>query len=657
MVSIPRKDRVFEQVVNLNFSFDGFANVSEGLELPTALDRLLRAIQCRDVPRIIPEFLEWANQLNHKDPYFAKNALDELRELPISTFSEILRWIDPIANPAHDVAHGLNITLGQTQFVDTSRLVDDYGIRIQHREVLDAVKILVEARQATGVQMLIPDYEVCIRCAGAASDKFAGVGFFGAIARHDKGPQRTTSTWTEFTKAIFSIEPMYYQFDRTRVISLARLRSSDRQTYNAESLRRIGRMKLNISNIRHLPFNRQPQRVAQELRMLSRMKYEARSHWERSKKYGVLIDENLLCATMISFARSNSLTRIKGIILQRGYHISLNEDKMTGQAHVGPGKWFRKGNPREPTKRLLHDIVEAFCSMSRVRAALALLVQISRQYSIQVPHETCSNLLQWAYVCSSKPYSRMYSMSQNYRVNNTGSKDVIDVWRFMTDYFKVTPTFEDYNVYIKALIFQRRLRLAVQVIREEAVPFYRRLEEEHSNIVLDELLQGITTPGHQRRQIEAHKEYMWFHIASWFTAILKTASRAKALRETDFTRVLIPNILDEFSEFFHPQISYRSAYGHIQMQRPGIEPRFNFEKNLRTTLPNNLSGVVVKALHREGKIDLEDPSFVWPQTQPFVVSDWKRRPIKRSRAVGPAPGPNEVGREMWWKTLERDLST
>ncbi|KAH7140815.1 mitochondrial ATPase expression-domain-containing protein [Dactylonectria macrodidyma] len=649
MVGIPRNDR--------DFAFPDSTLCEEEHELPTALDRLLRAIQCRDVPRIIPDFLEWANRLNHDDPYFAQVALEELRELPIATFSEILRWIDPVANPAHDVAHGLNITLGQTQFIDSSRLVDEFGVRVQHREVLDAVNILMEARQAAGIQMLIPDYEVFIRCAGAASDKIASVNFFGASARDGKGPQRNTSTWTEFTKAIFLTDPTYYQFDRTRVISLPRLKSSDRQTYNSESLKRIGRMKLNISNLRHLPFNRQRERVSQELRMLTRMKYTAQTHWDRSKRYGVLVDEKLLCATMVSFARSNSLTRMKGLVLQRGFGISLNEDKETGQALVGLGKWFRKGNPREPTKHFLNAIVEAFGSMSRIRAALGLLVNVSRQYGIQVPHETWSNLLHWAYVCSSKPYSRMYALQNNYKVNSTKSQDVIDIWHAMTsDPFNVTPTFEDYNVYIKSLIAQRKLRLAVKVIREEAVPFYRQLEDEHLSIVLDEVLQGVTSPGHQRRQMEAHKEHVWFHIASWFTGILKGASRGRKQREGDFTRVIIPNLLHEFGEFFHHQISYRSTHGHIQMTRSDVKPRFNFEQKLRTTLPNNLSGVVVKALHRKGEIDMEDPNFVWPQTQPLEVLDWKRKPIKRRRARGTAPGPNEVGREGWWKKLEQDLS-
>ncbi|KAH6976193.1 hypothetical protein BKA56DRAFT_589188 [Ilyonectria sp. MPI-CAGE-AT-0026] len=622
----------------------------------TDLDLLLRAIQCRDVPQIVPALLAWTQRLSNNDGSVSHAAQIELQNLPIATFSEILRWIDPVANPAHDVAHGLNISLGQTQFTDATRLVDDFGVRVRHREVLEAVKILMEARHASGVRMLIPDYEVFIRCAAAASDSPAAVEFFGAINKHGLGSQRNTSTWTEFTKALFVTEPLYYQFDRSRVAVLPRQTYSNRQPMAPEKLWKLERMRHSINAMRHLPFNRNPARPAQDLRMLTRQKSRVRQHWIRSKLYGVLLNEELLCATMISFARSSSLTSIKGVILQRGFRISLKEDQDTGESVVTKGKMFRDGNPREPTERLLSAIVETFGSISRVRAALDLLVYISQRYHISIPHETWSNLLNWAYVCASKPFQRMRGHQGPYSVNDVKAKDVIEIWRIMTsEPFNVKPTFDDYSVYIKALIVQRSFRLAVDVIRNEAVPYYRQLEEEHYNIAVDEILKDESFRSHRRLQIETHKEYVWYHISSWFAALLQSASAGRNQREGRFMQVVVPDLIEEFSDFFHDQISYRSAQGRVRLTRSTENRRFDYQLKMRTTLPQDLGGMEVKALQNRGEVDIEAPDFDWPQAVQMEILDWKRKPRSRRMHNLPAPQSTSVSAKRWWKNIEQDL--
>ncbi|KAF7547683.1 hypothetical protein G7Z17_g7559 [Cylindrodendrum hubeiense] len=635
-----------------------FEDASKQLDDLAPLDRLLRAIQCGDVPRIVPAFLLWVELLKHHGTRVADAAHDELRELPAATFSEIMRCIDPVANPAHDASHGLNITQGQMQFLGASSLIDDFGVRIHHCKVLDAVKVLMDARRAVGVPMLIPDYEVSMRCAGAAVDIHAAIDFFAAISKDGLGPQRNTSTWTEFTKAMFITEPMYYQFDRSRVVVLPRQMYSARQPMEPKGLWALERLRYSLGNLRSLPFNRNKRHINQDLRMITRQKMRSRSHWISAKLYGVLLNEELLCASMISFARSSSLALIKGNVLRRGFRISLKEDQDTGESILKGGKRFRKGNPREPTERLLHAIVEAFGSMSRIRAALELLVYVSRLHRIPIPHETWSNLLNWAYVCGSKPFQVMRRHQGSYQVHVVKAKDVTEIWHVMTsEPFNVKPTFDDYSVYIKSLIVQRSFRTAIDIIRNEAVPYYRRLEEEHHKILIDELLQNTPGPTHQRIQVETHKQYVWFHIANCFKALVKTASANRVQREGHFMQVILPDLINEFGEFFHHQVTYRSAQSHICLTRPMVERRFNFEMKVRRTLPEKLGGMVVQSLHKRGELDTEDPEFEWPQVPQLNVLDWKRRPEKRTRVVGPASLGNDPSPKEWWRAVSKELRT
>ncbi|KAF4981485.1 hypothetical protein FZEAL_2728 [Fusarium zealandicum] len=630
---------------------------------PTPLDLLLRAIQCSNTPRVVPTFLEWVESLTDPDPNIASAALQELAEVPIATFSEILRWLDPVTNTQHDVAHGLNISLGHIQLTNAGELVNDFGVRHLHRSVLDAMKVLMEARLETGRPLLLPDYEVFIRCAGAASDMRAATDFFGAIAKNGLQDRRNSTTWNEYVKARFLVDPLYYQFDRSRVAVLARHTYSNRQPLHPDSLWRMERMRYSLNALRALPFNRSPEQPSQDLRMWLRKKggfHGYRGHWMRSQKsYGVLLNEELLCTSMVAWARSSSYTSIRGVILSRGFRINLKEDPETGEISITGGKRFRAGSPREPTERFLNAIVEAFGSMSRIATALKLLVFVSHRYSIPIPRETWSNLLNWAYVCASKPFQPQRQLAGNYQVNAVKPKDVREIWQVMTSKpYSVEPTFDDYSVYVKTLIVQRTFLPALDLIRTYAIPHYRQLEEEHQRIVFEEVLQGITEPSHQRLQIETQKEYVWCHITSWLNSLLRTASANKKQRRNGrFMQVIVPDLVAEFGEFLHDQVRYRTEQGYVCLERSMPVRRFDWVRETRETLPQKKGGMQVRPMVERGEVDLENPDMVWPEIAPLTVVQWARRPRPRERAMGPAPSSTDVKAREWWKKLEDELMT
>ncbi|KAM0430985.1 hypothetical protein ACHAPT_005619 [Fusarium lateritium] len=633
-----------------------------GIENPTSLDHLLRCIQCCDYPRILPSFFEWVDCLDDPDANVATAALQELAELPITTLSEILRWIDPVANNSkHDIAHGLNISLGHTQFTNLGKLVDDFGVRDQHRSLLNAVTILFYACQETGRNLLVPDYEVFIRCAGAAADPMAAAEFFGAIAKSGLDRKRTTATWNEFVKARFLIDPLYYQFDRSRVAVLARRMFRKRRTrhFLPGGLRRMDKMRYSMNAHRALPFNRMPQRPSQDFRTLygkTHSFHSYRRHWLRSKEYGTLVDEELLCTSMIAFARGGNQANLRGVVTLRGFRLKFDEK---GDITVARGgKRFREGNPREPTERILSAIVESFGCMSRITTAKAVLIHFSQRYKVKIPHETWSSLLNWAYVCASKPFQPQRKLQGDYAANVVKPNDIQKIWETMTSPpYNVEPTFEDYSVYIKTLIIQRKFRPALDLMRGYAIPYYRHLEQQHQDIVFDEVLQEFSGPSHRRIQIETQKEHVWYHIATWLTKLLSSASASKWQRNGHFMQVVVPEIVQEFSEFLHDQVRYRTAQGHVCIKRDMSVPRFTWSRKARKTLPQDRSGREMQAMEERGEINRNDPNFKWPQVPTMKVVEWKRTPIPRVRAMGPAPESTDVNAREWWVKLERELMT
>ncbi|KAF5018098.1 hypothetical protein F66182_9937 [Fusarium sp. NRRL 66182] len=630
-------------------------------DFPTLLDHLLKAIQLRNNVRIIPTFLNWVNSLNGSNAA----ALQELAILPVSTFSEILRCLDPVANTQLDVAHGLNIELGQLQFTNAGRIVDEFGVRHQHRLVLEAMKVLMRARLDTGRHLMVYDYEVLIRCAGAAADMEAAMYFFGAIAANNLASKRSTATWNEFIKARFLIDPMYYQFDRSRMAYTGRLAYRSHRRMDLANLWRIEGLRYAVNALKAQPFGRRRDRPWANHILWMRTKrgyWSYLAHWERSKAYGVLVDEELLCNTMIAFARSGSLKHIKGIVLKGGFRIMLHEDTKTGEVMISGGKRFRAGSPREPTKRFLNAIVETFGSMSHIATALKLLVFVSHTYGIPIPRETWSNLLNWAYICASKSNQFQRRMMGNHLPSAATDKHVVEIWKTMTsEPFNIEPVFEDYNIYIKTLIAQRRLRLALDLIRNYAVPHYRRLEDEHQQIVFDEVLQEVPEPSSRRLQIETQKEYVWYHIANCLNQTFSVASKNKWQREGEFMQVVIPDLVAEFSEFLHDQINYRTSQGYVRLRRSMETPRFDWVGGRRKTLPQLRGGMEARMMELQGKIEtkntFEERAEDWPMVPEMTVLEYKRKPRTRIRALGRPPESTDVRAREWWKNLEGELMT
>ncbi|KLP18096.1 uncharacterized protein LW94_3328 [Fusarium fujikuroi] len=506
---------------------------------PTALDALLKAIRCQETGRILPTLQAWVQSLVSDNVEVANAALQELAGLPVATFSEILRALDPVANKDLDVAHDIAISSGEMQFTNAHHVVDKFGVRYQHRFVLDALKTVTKARRDGGRNLVLSDFEILIRCAGAAGDLADVFFFFSATQRYGLGSKRSTRTWNEFFKARFMTDPVYYQYHRQRVLYKPREGYKIYFRMPLHNLKRLESLRHSRNALGVTPFNRQRHRQWADNMLWKRKKTGFQSyfaHWRRSKNSGVLLNEELLCTTLIAFARSGSFQHIRGIVLKRGFGIGLVEDRKTGTFTVSGFKAFRPGNPRAPTERLLNAIVEAFGSMMRIRLACQLLIHVSNAYQIPIPPETWCNLLNWAYVCGVKSNQRQRRFMYFFPLSsNVTTSMVTEIWNTMTSKpYNVEPSFESYVVYINSLIFKRNFSSALDMIRDHAVPHYRQLEKQQLQSVFDDVLQEASEPSHSRRTIESQKEHAWYQIAKCLGNLLSTASKDSRQRKANF---------------------------------------------------------------------------------------------------------------------------
>ncbi|UNI17193.1 hypothetical protein JDV02_003566 [Purpureocillium takamizusanense] len=630
----------------------------------TALDDVLSALQTKNTDQLFDAFMAWTDILADTSSPLHDAAVRQAQHLPGPTLSELLRSFDPVASPAHDVAHGLNITQGQTQFMDVGDLVDEFGVRTRHCRLLPALQVLIDVRGDSSSNSLTPsDYEVCLRCAGAAVGHRAAKEIWNAMAKHGVQDSRTSQTWNEFIKARFITEPLYYQFDRSRVANLARHMYSNRDPLPRERIRRMDHMRLSLNALKREPWNRRREEPDEDLRRLLRRRYDFsayKNHWVRALYYGLEMDEALLCTSIIAFARSSSLDHVTMILKSYyGIEIEAAADQPAG-IHISGGVDLLSDSPLRPTVRLLDAIVEAFGAMSLIPLGMKLVDFVSRRYDVPIPAATWSNTLSWTYVCASKPFQSMRRLRDDWQDTATSADDVLQVWNVMTsEPHNVEPSFDDYDIYVKTLLKKQSFDTALDVIRHNILPYYDSLVEEYEKALLDEILQNdialppsssaLTTPARRRRlQAQLRKDDAHHRISSWFTRLLKSASGNRLHRVGPFARVLVPDLLAEFPEFFHPQIRYRTEQGHVQLERPEATRRFEWFREWRVTLPSKKAGFEVRDLEGADQSDFE-----WPRVQPMRVLEWRRRPKARLDKLGKAPA--DADKREWWNRLEEEL--
>jgi hypothetical protein len=603
--------------------------------------------------------------------------VQQVQQLSGPVFSEIIRNLDPAITSTSDVAGGLRITRDETYETGAAELVDEHGIRRRHYMVLDGMQILLDARSQTPYGLLAGDYEVMMRCAGSAMNVLAVKKFWAAMADHGKQSLRTVKTWTEFLKARFLTEPLYYQYDRTRVAITARAMYRDHNPLPIDKLQRLDGMRLSLNALKSGPWGLVPDTTdadestgaGRDILRLLRRRHGYRSfirHWSRADYYGHVMNEELLSVSIIGFSRSSSVEAIHTLIFRNFYKIDTTRNpEDPGLFLISGGRDIEPGSPIKPTVRILDAIVEAFGSMSLVGHGLQLMVFMSRRYDIPIPSHTWSTLLHWAYVCSSRPFRPMREI-QDSTTNAVVTSDMVrQIWDIMTsEPYDVQPTFEDYDCIIKTLIVQRQIHPALDAIRDFALPYYRDIVNQHEAAILEEIVHNdhasqypvaTATAIHDRQCLEARRDHVRHVISSWFESMLKFASKSRSYREGPVMQVLIPDLLREFDdEFFDKVLSYRTAQGFVELTRPNARRRSRHSIEVRETLPQRIAGFRVTVPEEMSEESYRGHDL--PLVAPMKVLYLQKTPIVHDPLIGQAPSSRTTPEgQRWWRKLEKRL--
>lgn len=661
------------------------------------LDSLLSAIRRKDAAATSTAFYAWTEALGDELQPRRDALIKQFMNLPSPVLSDIIRSMDPVRHPELDVAHGMNISLGETQFTDVGKLMDSYGVRVHHRKVLQGMLKIMELREGQRFSLRPADFTVFLRCVAAAVDFQAAPIVFGSMEYHDLVRHRTNETWIEFLKARFMLDPTSYQFNRTRVAVDPRdlITHNDLVQGNHEIIERMDRVRFSTNAFLREPWNRRSDEPTEDRRRQLRRSAnptlpasasDYRGFWRhfiRQKTYPQDVTEELMCTSMVGFSRSSDRFSILDLILRDYYGIEVDEETHT----VTGGKDFPEDSPLYPTDQLLFALVETFGAMSEISLGMQLVDFVSQRYDIPISKAVWSNLLNWTYVCASKRYQHLRKIRGEGEQTHIDTRDVDHVWGIMTsEPYNIQPSFQDLDVHIKTLIILRRIDEALDLIRTTAMPYHDTLCEEFEDALMDEILikdatvdpaqmtsTTVSRATHRRHQRETLKDHVTNRIAIWFDDILRNSSQTKNLREGSFTSTTIPDLVDEFRPFFQTGVRYRTRTGTIILHQPDDTARHRWVLDsfeMREVLPIKYGSVAVqggsvdeagerrKNFDEETGLRMENPDFEWPTTDPMRIIQRRRQPRRRlDELVKPPPFGDEHKRwrRKWWKALEQQL--
>ncbi|KAG9232602.1 mitochondrial ATPase expression-domain-containing protein [Amylocarpus encephaloides] len=309
---------------------------------------------------------------------------------------------------------------------------------------------------------------------------------------------------------------------------------------------------------------------------------------------GLAGDEETFCSMMIAFAREADLKSVEAI-LGRVWDIDVSELLNNPEFENAP-KAYRKDSPFYPSERLLVTLAHAYGINNAIPVALRLVDYVSRQYSLVIPISVWAELLNWTHVLSiprrkkSPPDSRSHPIGVD--LDDTSVLDepetivtasettgqlppeaVTNLWNTMiSEPYNVKPTLALYDRAIRSLLSRQQFGRAQRLMKDSTkchTESVRKLDRAMAEV-------GATVAKHGRDELHQNRirernflsmevRQGRYYRRGWVRKLLKVGERNMRHRNPDWYCRGIPHILDEWTSYLPARINYATPTGTVTL--------------------------------------------------------------------------------------------
>lgn len=502
---------------------------------------------------------------------------DPWKAMPQALFSAIVRCFDPFEiSPSIDPGHGTPIPPAIHQYCNLNGMVLPSGDRQAHVTMFVFLRWLLTIRIASGLMPCASDWRVLMRLAGASSNRDSVRRLWSAsvlVRRSHAGDLRHAEDFTEMIKARYLSHPLYRNFhvfkSRVSIFEIGR-----KTSLKIPRVRRrlLAQLRLNhAANVVRMDETQQLKGVLG----IDEATTAFASEWfhdliDRIVGRGVVASEDLLCSIIAAFGRQGDLRAARNIFLNI-WGIAIKTDHDSPNVRVTGGHDFPDDISLKPTSRLVETAILVFGSNSEMQTMFKLVDFISSRYGIPLRHEDWTEILSWTYLNSTSRVRREWQLAGF--PQKIVSMDAVElVWKTMIDNpYNITPTFNDYDMYIKFLIRSRRLTDAIRYLYHVKDKLYSPLVQElhlAEKVYLAALASNLKVDDAALRyeRLLLQQNVRKASITSWVNGICK---KARPLEDADpFVTRLLPKIFLTLEEFQPFPISYKTFNGSVTIRNP-----------------------------------------------------------------------------------------
>lgn len=473
-----------------------------------------------------------------------------LKGIPSTTFSEILRYLDP--------DHFVGAYQELHRHIATQASVEQLSLPVHEFETyykfadlfLSEISLLIRARSHQ-TPLTVEDYSYLLKCARATGNLREANSVWSALNSSIDGKIKPdVECFNNYIGAkVWSEKPKPYYFQRDYLYTCAPRSWGVPQTYLGASRYGENGIKGQVVELFH--------------QMVSA---------------GFTGNEMTFCYMMMAFAKETDMKSIDSIF-QRVWGIDVGA-LLSTQNYERPAKKYATTSPFYPTNQLLYTIAHAYAINNQVPAALRLIDYVSRQYSIDISADVWEELLTWTYRLSfpQETWNRTFldiddgTVAPNELNRPTlPSTAVENLWKTMTSKpYNVKPTIKLIHTPIKRLIQDKRFTKALAlmqqgraILRREVYALGYLLGEVRSltsRNPRDPALKSMTEKLHIGH-IKLRKNRIL--IREWVHRILTIKVEFPHLAVHEWYTEELPNIVKSFNLFLPYKIFYPVATGQV----------------------------------------------------------------------------------------------
>jgi hypothetical protein len=514
--------------------------------------RLQGALRTADSLHVLDEILA---QIKVVGPQvYAKTVL---ATMPASTFSEVLRAVDP----QHFVGRFSKIYEEiSPAWADILRLppVNSFGHHQFLSLFLQNISIALHARELAQ-PLSLADYRLLLKCARVAGDKETSLLIWKRL-QHQMHQDVVRRDWDPDHEVIAPDVECYNHHMATLCWS--------------EMSNPYQRHRLRISKGNLIPRTMEPKIFALAGHKVGPggLKATVASLFQRMVQQKVQPNEETLCLMIISIAREGELGAITSI-LKRAWTIDVEAVLNNEDTESLKVKSYPHSDPLHPTDHLLMALAHAYSINNSIPAAIQLVDYVSRQYNITISRRIWAELLERSVMLSGRTQTESGQLPHS---------SVSNLWDTMTgEPYKVEPDLRMYNLLIGSL-FRRKRFTEVQQRMREALELHKAdvaiLSDHISALAKRKSNNGLAREAAlQHLRVKVNRQY----VRRWVRLLFYMGSKSLTggFNAQQFSAQSIPRLIEEWASFLPPVVRYDTPTGQVAFQSQSRA--FNYTRQLR----------------------------------------------------------------------------